>query len=114
MSRLEVPLLSKTVWATGEILLRAELDLLIRDDNGVLSFPTAQAGGFPVHPAHQRARASCSRLPVQAGLVRHRALRPVRAPCGTRGLEVSNRCPSRGALRPSRAAPGGQPFPEGL
>jgi len=36
MSRLEVPLLSKKVWATGDIVLRAELDLLIRDDNGVL------------------------------------------------------------------------------
>ena len=35
MSRLELPLLSKKVWATGDLVLRAELDLLIRDDNGV-------------------------------------------------------------------------------
>jgi hypothetical protein len=34
MSRLELPLLSKKVWATGDLVLRAELDLLIRDDNG--------------------------------------------------------------------------------
>jgi hypothetical protein len=36
MSRLELPLLGKTIWATGDIVLRAELDLLIRDANGVL------------------------------------------------------------------------------
>jgi hypothetical protein len=36
MSRLEVPLLGKKVWKTGEILLRAELDLLIRDHQAVL------------------------------------------------------------------------------
>lgn len=35
MSRLEVPLLSKRVWATRDLVLRAELDLLIRDDNGI-------------------------------------------------------------------------------
>ena len=34
MSRLEVPLLGKPVWATGDILLRAELDLLVKDNNG--------------------------------------------------------------------------------
>ena len=35
MSRLEVPLLSKKVWATGDLVLRAELDLLVRDENGI-------------------------------------------------------------------------------
>jgi hypothetical protein len=34
MSRLEAPLLRKLVWATGDILLRAELDLLIKDNGG--------------------------------------------------------------------------------
>ena len=34
MSQLEVPLLGKFVWKTGEILLRADLDLLIKDNNG--------------------------------------------------------------------------------
>lgn len=34
-SRLEVPLLSKKIWATGDLVLRAELDLLIRNENGV-------------------------------------------------------------------------------
>jgi hypothetical protein len=34
MSHLGVPLLSKFVWKTGEILLRAELDLLIKDNSG--------------------------------------------------------------------------------
>lgn len=35
MSRLEVPLLGKRLQATGDVLIRAELDLLLRDDNGV-------------------------------------------------------------------------------
>jgi hypothetical protein len=35
MSRLEVPLLTKKLRATGDLVLRAELDLMIRDANGV-------------------------------------------------------------------------------
>jgi len=35
MPRVEVPLLGKKLWATGDILLRAELDLLVRDNNGI-------------------------------------------------------------------------------
>jgi len=34
MARLEAPLLGKTVWRTGDILLRAELDLLLKDNAG--------------------------------------------------------------------------------
>jgi hypothetical protein len=34
MSQLEVPLVGKLVWKTGDILLRAELDLLIKDNTG--------------------------------------------------------------------------------
>jgi len=34
MSRLEVPLRDRTLWATGDVLLRAELDLLLKDDAG--------------------------------------------------------------------------------
>ncbi len=34
MSRLGVPLLHRTLWATGDILLRAELDLRIKDNAG--------------------------------------------------------------------------------
>ena len=34
MSRLEVPLIGKPLWRTGDILLRAELDLLIKDNSG--------------------------------------------------------------------------------
>jgi hypothetical protein len=34
MSRLEVPLKHRTLWATGDILLRAELVLLIKDNLG--------------------------------------------------------------------------------
>jgi hypothetical protein len=34
MARLETPLLGKTLWKTGDILLRAELDLLLKDNTG--------------------------------------------------------------------------------
>jgi len=46
MSRLEVPLLGKPVWATGDIVLRAELDLLIKDTSGAWQRET-----FRVTPA---------------------------------------------------------------
>jgi hypothetical protein len=36
MSRLQVPLVGKLLWATGDVLLRGELDLLLRDNNGIL------------------------------------------------------------------------------
>jgi hypothetical protein len=34
MSRLQVPLVGKLLWATGDVLLRGELDLLLRDNSG--------------------------------------------------------------------------------
>jgi len=34
MSRLEVPFQYRTLWATGDLLLRAELDLLLKDASG--------------------------------------------------------------------------------
>ncbi len=34
MSRLEVPLRDRKLWATGDVLLRAELDLLLKDNAG--------------------------------------------------------------------------------
>jgi hypothetical protein len=34
MSRVVVPLLERKLWATGDILLRAELDLLLKDATG--------------------------------------------------------------------------------
>ena len=34
MSKLEVPLLGKFVWKTGDVLIRAELDRLIKDNSG--------------------------------------------------------------------------------
>jgi hypothetical protein len=35
MSRLEVPLLYRTLYASGDLLLRAELNLLVRDQGGI-------------------------------------------------------------------------------
>jgi hypothetical protein len=34
MSRLEVPLRDRKLWATGDVFLRAELDLLLNDNAG--------------------------------------------------------------------------------
>jgi len=34
VSRLEVPLIHETLWATGDLLLRAEVDLYLRDSQG--------------------------------------------------------------------------------
>jgi hypothetical protein len=35
MSRLEVPLLHRVLWSTGDLLLRAELDLQLKDKAGL-------------------------------------------------------------------------------
>ena len=43
MSRLEVPLLGRKLWATGDILVRAELDLLLKDAAGNLAAETFRA-----------------------------------------------------------------------
>jgi hypothetical protein len=40
MSRLEVPLLSRMLRATGDLVVRAELDLWLRDSNHLLQLVT--------------------------------------------------------------------------
>ena len=88
MSRLEVPLLGKPVWKTGEILLRAELDLLIKDNSGgwqaetfrvdpgteMTSMPAALARSLdlpmPIKPVPGSLVVSCVRREVRAGLLR--------------------------------------------
>jgi hypothetical protein len=42
MSKLSVPLGGKKLWATGDILLRAELDLLLKDSTGAWQQETFQ------------------------------------------------------------------------
>jgi len=64
MSRLEVPLLGKMVWATGDIVLRAELDLLIRDDNGVLRPETFRVDSGTEMTSMAAARARALDLPM--------------------------------------------------
>jgi hypothetical protein len=86
-SRLEVPLLGKTIRATGDVLLRAELDLLIqtnaqiweqvvfRVDSGteMTTMPAAQALlldlPLPVSPVPGLLHAQTG-LEVRAGLIR--------------------------------------------
>jgi hypothetical protein len=69
MSRLEVPLLGKRVWATGDILLRAELDLLIRDDNGVLRPETFRVDSGAEMTSMAAARAKALDLPMPRNAV---------------------------------------------
>ena len=88
MSRLEVPLLGKPVWKTGEILLRAELDLFIKDKSGgwrpetfrvdpgteMTSLPAALARSLdlpmPIKPIPGGLVISGVRREVRAGLLR--------------------------------------------
>jgi len=84
MSRLEVPLVGKTVWATRDVLLKAELDLLIQDTAGTWKPET-----FLVDPgteitlmAAARAKALAlplPRTPSPGGLIIAGAKREVRA-----------------------------------
>jgi hypothetical protein len=64
MSRLEVPLLSKKIWATGDIVLRAELDLLIRDEIGVLRPETFRVDSGTEMTSMAAARAKALDLPM--------------------------------------------------
>ena len=90
MSRLEVPLLGKPVWATGDIRLRAELDLLIKDNRGawqtetfrvdsgteMTSMPASLARSLdlpmPKNPVPGGLEVSGARREVRASLIRAR------------------------------------------
>jgi len=64
MSRLEVPLLGKKVWATGDIVLRAELDLLIRNSNGGFSPVTFRVDSGTEMTSIAAARAKALDIPI--------------------------------------------------
>jgi hypothetical protein len=64
MTRLEVPLLDKKIWTTGDILLRAELDLLIRDNHGVLRPETFRVDSGTEMTSMAAARAKALDLPM--------------------------------------------------
>jgi hypothetical protein len=64
MSRLEIPLLDKTVWTTGDILLRAELDLLIRDNSGLLKRETFRVDSGTEMTTMPAARGKALNLPM--------------------------------------------------
>ena len=55
---------SKKVWATGDIVLRAELDLLIRNDNGVLRPETFRVDSGTEITSMAAARAKALDLPM--------------------------------------------------
>jgi hypothetical protein len=64
MSRLEVPLLSKKVWATVHLVLRAEPDLLIRDENGIWRPETFRVDSGTEMTTMAAARARALDLPI--------------------------------------------------
>jgi hypothetical protein len=64
MPRLEIPLLSKKVWATGEVLIRAEIELLIRDGGGVLRPETFRVDSGTEMTSMAAARARVLNLPM--------------------------------------------------
>jgi hypothetical protein len=68
MSRLEIPFKHRTLWATGDILLRAELDLLLKDSSGAwrpATFLVDSGSEMTTLPAHEASRLGLS-MPQQA------------------------------------------------
>jgi len=86
MSRLEVPLLGKPVWKTGVILLRAKLDLLIKDKSDgwrAETFrvdPGTEMTSMPAALARSRTAAARSRIRWETASSRHSNNNPRLAP----------------------------------
>ncbi len=90
MSCLEVPLIGKPLWTSGDVLLRAELDLLMKDNGGARQavssrvdsgtemtlMPAALAGSLdlpmPRAPVHGGLELMGGRREVRVGLLRTR------------------------------------------
>lgn len=84
LSRLEVPLLGKPVWTTGDVLLRAELDLLLEDHGGLWKpeiFRVDSGTEMTMMPAHlaRSLDLPMPRDPVPGGLDVSGVRREVRA-----------------------------------
>jgi hypothetical protein len=87
MPRLEVPLLGKTLWVTGDVLIRAELDLLLSDRNGVWKPCTFRVDSGTEMTSMPAALASQLDLPLPQNPVPGLALV---APGGGQPVEVRN------------------------
>lgn len=88
MSRLVIPITGKTLWATGDVRLWAEIDLLIRDGSGqyqqeafrvdsgteITTFPAylAKQLGLVVPARPAPARHHSTGLEIRSGLLRFR------------------------------------------
>ncbi len=73
MNRLELPLKYQTLWNTGDIILRAELDLLLQDDSGTghqETFRVDSATDLTTFPAH-RARQLGLPIPQNPSPLQH-------------------------------------------
>jgi hypothetical protein len=69
MSRLEVPLLSKRIWATGDLVLRAELELFVRDENGVWKPEVFRVDSGTEMTSMSAARAKALDLPLPMNFI---------------------------------------------
>ncbi|HVS35547.1 MAG TPA: hypothetical protein VMS17_08195, partial [Gemmataceae bacterium] len=61
MSRLEIPFKHRTLWTTGDLLLRAELDLFLKDGTGAwqpATFLVDSGSEMTTMPAHDAAKLS--------------------------------------------------------
>jgi hypothetical protein len=63
MSRLEVPLLDRKLWQTGDVMLRAELDVLVKDNRGIWKPLTIRADSGSEITSMAAARAKDLDLP---------------------------------------------------
>jgi hypothetical protein len=87
MSRLVTPLLYRTLWATGDVLIRGELELRIKSNDGtwhvvpfradsgaeITTMPAVEAKGLDLPMPQQAARGvthSQTGLEVRSGLIR--------------------------------------------
>ncbi len=128
MSRLAVPVTGKILWSTGDVRLRADLDLLLKDNAGGWKKETFHVDTgtdlttFPAYLARQLdlplpARAAAGAVHAQTGLeIRSGVLRfqvagmdatEYATPCLFLGDPATPPAPSRPALIPSKLL---QPF----
>ena len=82
VTHLEIPLLSKRIWATGDLVLRAELDLVIRGNDGIWRPETFRVDSGTEMTSMAATRATALDLPMPQNAILldingvRRAIRP--------------------------------------
>jgi hypothetical protein len=73
MSRLQQPLLHQILWSTGDLILRAELDLLLKDNQGnwhARTFRVDSASDMTTMPAVDARKLGLA-IPINPALLKH-------------------------------------------